>query len=170
MTSAPPLDFAWNGSEMIPRHPKLADRYFVVGQTYRLEPREDRSSRSHAHYFAALHEAWLNLPAEWTERFPSEDHLRKYALIKTGFCDQRTFVCSSKAEARRLLPFIAQMDQYAVVTVSETVVTVYTARSQSMRAMGKKPFGESKEAVLDYVASLIGTTSDALAKNASEAT
>jgi ABC-type nickel/cobalt efflux system permease component RcnA len=48
------------------------------------------------------------------------------------------------------------MDDFAVVTVSEAVVTVYTAKSQSMRAMGKKAFAESKEAVLRILSEMLG--------------
>jgi hypothetical protein len=168
--SAPPIMlFEWTGEAMAPLRPQLADKHFVVGQRYPMEVREDRSPESHRHYFAALHEAWVNLPETAAERFPSSEHLRKYALIKAGYCDQRSIACSSKAEARRLAAFIMPMDEFAVVTVDEAMVTAWTAKSQSMRAMGKKAFNESKQAVLDYVAGLIGTTADALAKNAEQA-
>jgi len=43
------------------------------------------------------------------------------------------------------------------------------AESQSMRAMGRARFEQSKESVLDYVASLIGVSTDALAENSASA-
>ena len=41
------------------------------------------------------------------------------------------------------------MAEYAVVTVREAVVRVYTAQSQSVKAMGAKAFQDSKTKVLD---------------------
>ena len=91
--------------------------------------------------------------------------------IKCGYADERSIVCSSKAEAQRVAAFIRPMDSFALVTVHElsALVRVYTAQSQSMKAMGKRQFQESKTAVLDYVAGLIGTSAEALAKNAGRA-
>lgn len=167
-----PLLFQWSGEAMVPasRHwAREADRQFVFGETYRLVEHQERSAATHGHYFAALSEAWQNLPEAVAERFPSAEHLRKFALIKTGYADSRQFVASSKAEARRLAAFMKTPDEYVMVTVNEAVVTVWTAQSQSMRAMGKKGFQESKQAVLDYVASLLGVNADQLSANAREA-
>lgn len=158
MSGAPPMLFDWDGESMVPKVPALADKHFVAGQTYMLEERQARSLQAHNHYFASLAEAWANLPEDIAERFPTMDHLRKFALIRTGFRDERTFACSSKAEAQRLAAFMKPMDEFAVILSHEATVTVYTAKSQSMKAMGKAEFQRSKEAVLDYVASLIGTT------------
>ena len=55
------------------------------------------------------------------------------------------------------------------VVVNEATVTVMTAKSQSMRAMGRVEFQRSKEAVLDVVAQMIGVKRDALAANAGKA-
>lgn len=165
----PPMDFSWDGENFVPRVPRLADKHYVVGLSYRLVPHEERSMRSHRFYFASVNEAWKNLPEDMADRFPTADHLRKYALIKSGYRDERSIVCSSKAEALRVGAFIRPMDEYAVVVVRDAVVTVYEAKSQSMRAMGKKTFGASKEAVLDTVASMIGTTPGTLTANAGAA-
>ena len=61
------------------------------------------------------------------------------------------------------------MDDHAVVVVRDKVIIVYTAKSQSYRAMGKKAFGESKEAVLNILAQLVGTTAEDLQQNARRA-
>lgn len=66
-----PIVFDWNGEAMVPRHPKRADREFVVGQCYSLIQQEERSSSSHRHEFAWLHEAWQSLPEHLTDRFPT---------------------------------------------------------------------------------------------------
>lgn len=158
----PPVLFMWDGEAMRPANPKLADRHFVIGEAYPLIVNEERSTNSHSHYFAALNEAWKNLPEAEAERWPTVEHLRKYALIRAGFRDERSIVCASKAEAQRMAAFVKPMDEYAIVATSEAVVRVYTAKSQSMRAMGKADFQASKDAVLTIVSQLIGVTPEAL--------
>ena len=165
----PPLAFDWDGEAMVPRVPKLADKHYVVGQSYMLVPHEDRSMRSHRYYFASINEAWKNLPEDLAERFPTSEHLRKFALIKAGYRDETSFVAASKAEAVRRAAFVKPLDDYAWVVTQENTVTVYTAKSQSTRAMGKKAFGESKERVLDIVSQMIGTSRAALDRNAGQA-
>lgn len=154
---------------MVPLRSNSADRVYTDQEIYRLGVIEERSANSHSHFFAALNEAWQNLPEALAEQFPTVEHLRKYALIKAGFYDEKSLVCSSKAEAQRLAAFVKPMDGYAVVTVSEAVVRVFTAKSQSKRAMGAKDFQDSKQKVLDLVSAMIGSSSAQLAKNAGRA-
>ena len=161
--------FRWDGEAMIPRSPKRADEQFVVGEVYRMEVREERSINSHSHYFAAVHDVWLNLHEEEAERFATAEHLRKYALIRTGWHQERQIVCASKAEAQRVASFVRPMDEYAIVTATEAVVTVFTAKSQSYRAMGKKDFQTSKQDVLDLLASMIGVEPQQLSAEAGQA-
>lgn len=167
----PPLPFRWNGEAMapLPRFAKDCDKHFVVGEIYRLVEHEDRSIRSHQHFFASVNEAWKNLPDDLMEQFPTPDHLRKYALIKAGFADSRQLVAASKAEARRIASFVRPCDEYAVVAVHEAVVTIWTARSQSMKAMGARDFQASKDAVLNIAAGMIRVTPETLQANAGRA-
>lgn len=169
MTSVPPIPCQWDGEAFKPvgRWSIQADRHFVVGQVYPLEVREDRSAASHRAYFAAVNEAFKNLPEAVAERFPTPDSLRRFALIRTGHRDERSIACASKAEALRVAAFVRPMDDCAVVTVTGSLVTVYTARSQSMRSMDKATFQRSKDDVLAYLAQMLGTTARELA--ASEA-
>ena len=60
--------------------------------------------------------------------------------------------------------FVKPMDEFAIVTVSEAVVNVWTAKSQSVKAMGKKDFQASKDAVMAILAEMIGTARAALEK------
>lgn len=154
------LALRWTGDSFTPiteRTQKALDAEYVVGEIYRFERHEPRSMESHRHYFALIHEAWLNLPERLVDDFPSSEHLRKTALIKAGYCTKRQIVCATKQEAMRTGGFIQELDDYAVVTIEDKVVTVYRAKSQSIPAMGKRDFQESKQAVLDVVAKLIGT-------------
>jgi hypothetical protein len=165
---AHPIPFAWDGDAMVPLpgFRRRCDEQYVIGERYLLEPIEERSAASHRHFFAAIRECWMNLPDRIGDRFSSPEALRKHALVQTGYRDERSIVCASRAEAQRVAAFVRPMDDFAVVTVREAIVVVYTAKSQSMRAMGREEFGKSKEAVLDYLASLIGTDRDALAGTA----
>jgi hypothetical protein len=156
----------WDGESFrpLPRFQRQCDADFVVGERYRLTTVEERSAASHRAYFATVAEGWANLKDSDAERFPTPDSLRKYALIKCGFADQRQIVCRSTAEATRLSAFIAPMDAYALVVARGAVVTVWTARSQSMRAMGRDEFLRSQNAVREFIATLIGVSGDDLAK------
>lgn len=159
-----PLAYRWTGDnfQILPRFTKEADRRFTIGEVYNLEHIEDRSAKTHRHFFVSVGQAWLNLPDGIAEHFPTADHLRRYALIKAGFYDRRSIVANSKAEARRLAAFVRPMDEFAIVTVSDCSVDVYTAKSQSMKAMGKVDFAKSKEAVLAILADMIGAPVKAL--------
>lgn len=163
-----PIVYRWNGEAMEPlaRFHNVANAEFVIGETYPLVEQHERSSASHNHFFASLGDAWANLGEDAAERFPTSEHLRKWALIRAGYRDERTFVAASKAEALRLAAFVKPMDDYAVVVVRDAVVTVWTAKSQSMKAMGRKAFQESKDAVLQIVAGMIGATPEQLGKAA----
>ena len=170
MSDAPIL-CAWDGEHLTPvgqTWARRADAQWVVGERYYVEIRQERSEASHRAYFASINEAFQNLPEDMAERFPSADHLRRWALIKAGYRDERSIVAASKAEAQRIAAFIKPMDSYAIVTVKDAVVTVYLAKSQSYRAMGKADFDKSKAAVLEIVAQMIGTTAPALERNAAE--
>ena len=106
----------------------------------------------------------VNLPEGLAERFASDEHLRKYALIKAGNRDERSIVCTSRAEARRIAAFVRPIDDYSIITVSETVVSQFTAKSQSVEAMGKSQFQAGKDAVLGILAEMIGVELTVLAQ------
>jgi hypothetical protein len=168
MTTA--LAYRWTGDsfEILPRHQKAADAEFVIGEIYTLEEVKGRSQVSHNHFFAALQSGWMNLPEQVAERFPTTEHLRKWCLIRSGYHDQRSIVAASKAEAQRIAAFIKPIDEFAVVVVSECAVTVYTAKSQSKKAMGAADFQASKQAVLDLIDSMLGVSPGETQKNAEQ--
>lgn len=167
---AAPLQFRYEGDgEFRPVSgywARRADLAYVVGETYQLVEHNDRSANSHRHYFACLNEAWSNLGDEHLEQYPTAEHLRKKALIWKGYRDERSIVCSTNAEAQRIAAFVKPMDDYAIVTVKDAVVRVWTAKSQQMKAMGNRDFQQSKSDVLDFVAGLLGVDADELGKAA----
>lgn len=153
---------------MIPeaRFMPLCDRQFVVGENYPLLPVELRSMASHNHFFAALHEAWSNLNEDDAKRFPTEEHLRHWALIHTGFCHEKVLPCEKTSLAKNVAALVRTSDPYAVIILKGAVVKVLTAKSQSLAAMGNEEFKDSKEKVLDLVATMARTTPKELAKEA----
>ncbi len=166
-----PLAYRWTGEVMkpVPYFLEQAKRTFTTGELYRLAEVNERSQASHNHYFASVTEAWRNLPEDMTERFPSAEHLRKWCLIRTGYSHSRSIACDSPEEAQKVAAFVRPFDEFAVVSVGGCVVTVFTAMSQSLAAMGAKEFQASKEKVLDLVASMIRTDRAALEANAETA-
>ena len=141
------------------------DRSYVVGETYKLVEHHDRSDASHNHYFAAIQNGFDSLPDELKAEYPSTEHLRKKALIRKGYRNERDIVLSSKADAERVAAFMRPIDDYAVVVNVNNVVRIWTAKSQKKSAMDNREFQQSKTDVLDFIANLLGVTTDDLARS-----
>lgn len=158
----PLLIYEWDGEGMvpIPPHREKADKAFVVGYRYRLASPDERSMKSHRHEFAWLKTAWNNLPEKYAGEpwAQTTEHLRKFALISTGWCESETFVASTPAEAYRMASFMGRLDEYALTTVRGCIVCRFQAVSQSVKAMGAQKFQQSKTDILGFVAALIGVT------------
>lgn len=143
---------------------RQAEKHCQPGKRYRMVEEPERSQESHRHYFASLAEMFDSLPEKYADEpwAQSSEHLRRYALIKTGFHLATEYVCGSEAEAKRWAANLRPLDEYAIVVRRGAVVTRYTAKSQSYRAMPEKgEFQRSKQAVLDFVADLIELPADA---------
>lgn len=168
----PPIKFIWDGESLTPSRQfmaRLADQHLVIGETYTMVEHHERSMKSHNHFFASVAEAWGNLPDHMLDEFPSPEHLRKKALIRKGYCDERSIVCASKAEAMRLAAFMKPMDDYAIIVAREAVVTVYTAKSQKIKAMGARDFQKSKEDVFAFIDGLLNLPAGASQKHTGRA-
>jgi hypothetical protein len=148
------------------RQAQECDKQFVVGEVHQLEEAHSRSSKTHNHEFAFVHQAWKTLPEVFAAApfAQSPDHLRRYALIITGWSDTQSYVCGSNAEALRWAANLRPLDEFSIVTVKGSIVERRTAKSQSMRAMGRDDFKASKRAILDYIEDLISVPSGTLAK------
>lgn len=141
-----------------PRHMRLCQKQFVDGEVYPLVPLEARSRKSHAHFFATLHDIWENLPEDAAARFPlGVEQMRKWALVEAGYADEKTYVCDTHKHAMQMAAFIRSISDYAVIRVSGDVVKVFEAKSQSAAAMGRETFQDSKTKVLDICAALTST-------------
>lgn len=165
------LPFVWNGEAMVPSQTaywqkRHADRW-EEGETYNLVEHAGRSAESHNHQFAFVDEAWANLP-EGID-FANASDLRKHALIMTGWRNTRVINCETPELAQRVAAFAKRSDEYNIMSVVDSNVVEFTAKSQSIKAMGKQDFQKSKQDILEWLAVQIGVEPDELAKNAKQA-
>ncbi len=151
----------WNGREFVPTDPDGRDwcrHNLRIWEKVSLTVAQARSEKTHRHHFAWLHDAWMSLPEEYQGQWwaASSEHLRKYALIKTGFFDCQMIAVDSAEEAMRWAMILRGFDSYCVLIPKNTVLMCLTAKSQKMSVMGKDQFQRSKTAVLNFVADLLG--------------
>jgi hypothetical protein len=138
-------------------HARAADKDLVIGEVLTWQQVQERSQKTHNHYFAAIHDAWLNLPEIIAIEFPSDDSLRKFALIKAGYCTVKKIVCASNQEANSMVSLAYELDSFLICEVYGNIATIYRAQSQSLKSMGKDVFQKSKVAVLEILSEMIGT-------------
>lgn len=174
MSRPPPRLFqmVWRDGAFVPqgRTALFCDQEFGEGEVVTFERHEQRSMQSHNHYFACIAEAWNNLP-EADNRFPNPDALRKWALIKNGYCTEASVVCDSPEQARAIAAFMGYTEG-VVIVVRDNIVKRYVAKSQAMTgpgAMNKREFQQSKDVVLDTIAELIRVKRSRLEKAGEQA-
>ncbi len=170
----PPIYCTWDGESLVPvnqREAHRADKQLVVGERYWIGEYQDRSHKSHNHYYACLHHAWLNLPEEHNDKpyAVTQDHLRKHALIMTHYCQTLSCLCKSEQHAKKFAADCKHLDDFVFVSTQNDLVICYIAESQSYKAMGKKRFEASKQAVLEYVAHMVGISVEELTTISREA-
>ena len=167
-----PIPMVYAGGDTFRVSPRFIPKvieHFGEGEVVLMAQVEERTEVSHNHEFAWLRDAWATLPESIADDYPSPEHLRKRALIATGWATMRDYVCASRAEATRLAATLkSELDAYALIIASESVVRVCRAKSQSRKAMNKADFQASKEAVLRWVADLIGSTPEQVSPAAQE--
>lgn len=157
MTDAtPPCAFQWDGDAMKPLNSKRADAFYTIGERYLMVPVSHRSEISHKHEFAWLREAWMSLPENLADQYPTTEHLRKRALIDAGYYNESITDVGSNAGALRVAAAFRAIDDFSLVIVRGPIVVRRTAKSQSRRVMGAKEFQESKTAIMDVIAGMLG--------------
>jgi len=125
---------------------------------------KQRSTASHGHQFAAIHDLWENLPHSHAGApyAASAEAFRKHGLIATGHCDVETVALDTHEAACRAAPLISKLAKgthgYALTVVRGPVVVCSTPHSQSYKAMGKDLFNKSKADVLEWGQQLLGVT------------
>ncbi|MGH6982588.1 MAG: hypothetical protein ACREFC_15410, partial [Stellaceae bacterium] len=108
--------FEWTDDDVfrpLPHFKKRCSERLVVHQQYRLNAEELRSVASENHYYAALDEIFANLPDDLKERIPSREHLRKLALVRTGFRTERVYSFADEETASRFAKDYRDDEPYA---------------------------------------------------------
>ena len=121
------------------------------------------------HYFATVRTAWLSLSEDMSKLLTDPEALRRYALIKAGYCDARIIPLSSPDQAERVAAMARSLDALAVVTIEGCIVCVYTAKSQDAETMKPEEFSASRRAVIEICAEMIGVSVEQLSANAGQA-
>lgn len=121
-----------------------------------LDDPADHSEPARRRYFAILREAHRNLPDHWRELCPTAEHLRKWCLVKTGYCDVGTINCGSQRAANEVALLAKRIDGFVVTLVTGPLVSVYTARSQSKRNQPRKQFLACAEQVYSELGRMLG--------------
>lgn len=139
------------------------------GQVVHVDLDPERSGKSHRHQFAFVNTAWDNLPEHLKDApfAATPETLRKHALIVTGFCDTSMVAVGCPRRAERVAAAMAATAQrlsgYAIAQTDGPVVYCHTPQSQNVKAMGGERFQASKQAILEWMADLIGVEPDQLA-------
>lgn len=117
---------------------------------------KQRSTASHNHQFAEIHDLWENLPHHHATApyAASAEAFRRHGLIATGHCDTDTIAFDTPEQARAAAPFIARLARkahgYALTVARGPLVVCSTPHSQSFKAMGKDKFEASKNDVISW--------------------
>lgn len=164
MAASYPLLWRWDGEAMWPRPAFVSEakRQFTASETYRLGEFEDRSELSSRHQFAFVGEAWKNLPERLAPDFPTANHLRKRALIETGYFRETVLDVGTKEAAIAVATTLRAKDEFAWIVVRNHVVVMREAKSQKRTEMEKAEFQASKTAVLQWVSDLLGVAPETL--------
>lgn len=158
-----------------PRWREIARRMFKDGEDYALEEKLERSSAQHKFYFVSIKNAFTNLNKETLDLLKTPNHLRQWALIATGWYDERQVGGLSLAQAKRMAVTVAALlrsntdDDYVEIIVRRNRdesdrldgtanLIVRTPKSQSRDAMDRETFKKSCEDVLDVLAGAINVT------------
>ena len=150
---------------MVPLRPQAAAKAFVKDCRYWLDEVSERSWISHQQQFAWVNEAWANLPEALVDKFPTPTHLRKAALIATGWHRETIIDAGNAKAALRVAAYARNEDEFAHVTTRGQTVIVRKARSQRMHGldrMDKAEFQASKDDILGWISNLIGVAPERL--------
>lgn len=145
---------------MVPqtRFNSLCSRQFVPGEEYALAPIDEVSQHDRGGLFAAVRAAWENLSEEFDGKFPTVEHLRKWALIEVGHHTQAEYALATKEDAEKMALAARRLDEYARIAIHEQVVVIRTAKSIAAHAIKSVEFKALKKKVLDLVGSMSNST------------
>lgn len=155
-----PVQFIWTDEGVmkpLPRFKTLCDRQYAVGEEYALGPIDNIPSKSRAGFFVDLHNAWSTMQ-EGDNRFPSETHLRKRALIAAGWATHTQTVLDTPKDAQKSKIMLNRVEEYALVTIGGCVVDVWIAKSIANGQITAEQWRVVKPKALAWIAEQANTT------------
>lgn len=174
----PRIHMRWTNGAFVPVSAfwaEIARKNIEDGSSHWIREDFERSSKSHRHYFATISEGHSQLPENIAQRFPGKDGpecLRKYCLIKAGYCHMSEHLFDTPRDAQRaaiLAEDRTNPDRYTITRVTGSVVHKFIAETQRQKDMGAERFQKSKSDVLEIIAGMIGISVEELAANAERA-
>lgn len=122
-----------------------------------LDDPADQSDPMRRRFFAIVRAVWKTLPDALAKQYPSPVHLRKAALCRVGWCESKVTTCGNRTSAIQVAALVSHLDRYAIVDITGSVVTVFTARSLRKRGCPKKTFSEVSRKCLQWLSDLVGS-------------
>ena len=119
----------------------------------------DIKPRSHQHlkwWHMVVKKAWDNLPEHLVTRWPSPEHFRKAVLCMVGHCDILSHVYKSEKDAINAALSARFGDDYLIVAIDKTALTIMRAKSQSYKHQGQTDFREVVDAALQEMSGILG--------------
>lgn len=191
MTGIAPIVMTWQDAEvidptdgtverrkvMVPAaaYRRKAEAQYQDAANYTLAPVEARSRAAHNRYFAALNDAFSNLPETISARWQNADHFRKWILIEVNEYREKDFTFegrNAKQQADALaIHFRVDGEDYARVWVTQVgpekwKVIARWAKSQDHQSMNKVDFKATSDKVVEYAENLLGTPRGTLMREA----
>lgn len=141
---------------------QILDEHLTAGDLVCLTEDNSRSMKQHRWLFALVRKAFDTLPMDQVLRFPSEEHLRKYALIKAGWCDINTQSFSTPEMAKlaaKAFKIGANITtdgrNFTMTVVRDDTVMYVTPRSISLRACKGAEWESACQGVVNYLCELL---------------
>lgn len=147
-----------------PRFLPLCKRQYADGEEYALGPVENVPHGSRGGFFVQVRETWNSLPED-DERYPTQEHLRKRALVAAGWASHAQYVMETPKDARQMAQALRRADEYAVIKMGGNVVEVWTAKSIAGGQITAEEWKDVKPRALAFLARLTGTTTKALVEH-----
>lgn len=157
----------WRDGTLIPLDKFQPDcrRFFVHDGIYVVEADRPEHIAANKAYHAEIRTLWSNLPETLDVHYPKPEHLRKRALIKTGYYTANYVTLETEEEARVVQSIMKPLDEFSVVIRRNNVVRVYRPRSQRLRReeddavrMDADELKQSRKDVLDFCRALVSVS------------
>lgn len=138
-------------------------RTYATGSLVVIDADYPENMAANRAYHAEIRALWQNLPETLDVHYPRPDHLRKRALIKTGYYTANSVALKTAEEARVVAGIMKPLDEFSVVIVRDNVIRIFRPRSQRLRhndedavKMDADELRQSRKDVLEFCRKIVG--------------